>query len=333
MDPVIGDLFAVMHNEDDTVVIISIRVIGLNRKDKWILVCHSKILDSLVESNNDSELLSAVRYASRYTEFRGCPRCGAAAQPNSCFCTPWTTSTELSRAPENRRVVFDTKFAGIYNGIAQSAAAGTDGILRKLPGISRTSSETQWDEDQLSSSLTTLSMLMQRALVLYVPAPLSPVLEEFSLPTSQYRPALSWAAATGSDHNQARATSTLQSPTLPKSHVDCYVQASVDPVSETQLALQEKDRKAYERKLRNRDAALRSNLKRSQNYKKLTTGVQDRRTYIETLTATLEKSRNENSRLRHAVGLPPRDTNVLHQNKDLHHDQNSRLYDGYGTID
>jgi hypothetical protein len=333
MDPVIGDLFAVMHNEDDTVVIISIRVIGLNRKDKWILVCQSKVLDLLLESSSHSDLLSTVRSVSRYTEFRGCPQCGAAAQPNSCFCTPWSTNTELIRAPENRRIVFDTKFAGRYHGIAQSAAAGIDGILRKLPGISLSVSETQWDEDQLSSSQTTLSMLMQRALVLFVPAPLSPVLDDSSWPKSHSQPALSWTAATGSDSDRARPAATFQSSTRTKSPVDCHVPACVDPVADTQLALQEKERKAYERKLRNRDAALRSNLKRSQNYKKLTSDVEERRTYIETLTETLDNVRNENSRLRHAVGLPPRDTNGRKQTDDLYTSQIAGLYSGDGTHD
>jgi hypothetical protein len=68
---------------------------------------------------------------------------------------------------------------------------------------------------------------------------------------------------------------------------------------------EERARKAHARKLRNRDAALRSNLKRSQKYKQLVGDVEAGRIRLAALQSMQTQLLDENARLRAAAGMPP----------------------------
>jgi hypothetical protein len=172
MEPLTGDVLGVLRADENTVIIISSRVAGLNRRDKWVLVCTASEADAQFRSGNVSDISRAIRCATHFVDFRTCPVCHAPPGPDSCTCAPWNVVQDVSLADDMlRRSVFDMRFSGEYEGYVRSCSFNEESSSLELdPGVSKSVITLSLIPDQSEAISSFTRILIQADLARHVPA-------------------------------------------------------------------------------------------------------------------------------------------------------------------
>jgi hypothetical protein len=148
---------------------------GLNRKDKWYIVCSAVEANTHFCSGNVKDIASAIRYASHHVEFRDCPACGAPAGPHSCLCVQWEAVSDRSYEHLSKKEAnFKMRFEGNYESFIRSCYFDPiTSTLAIVPGVAQGLSLTSWVDDQATGVADMSRLLIQDGLAKYVPASLN----------------------------------------------------------------------------------------------------------------------------------------------------------------
>lgn len=163
VDPVNGDMLGIFFQGDLNVIVVSIRITGMNTKSKWVIFCDRKALIDGITCADTKHILAHTRHIQYSTEFRPCSFCGAPAVPNGCCCEMWMLVDEgrLYSTFLNPQATFELLFGGRYEGHSRTAIPSPGKGLMVLPGVRRLTQETGWASDQMAERNRISGMLLQ----------------------------------------------------------------------------------------------------------------------------------------------------------------------------
>jgi hypothetical protein len=334
-DLITGDSVILFRYSNNIVHVVCVRQNGLNRKERFAFLCKRESVQNAFRNGHFYISADAMIHVMHFSQYRQCPVCGAPAADVGCSCTQWQTFHDAMLRPKGLRNFSRMVSEGVYKSTARELTVDPDTTAKRLAtNPAYFCRPVQIDtifplEDTLSLSDLLLHAVQNR-LAANVPAPagctstrmeLRTLVEQnfdVEIPdqlvelhsTSLTDPKLLHNVSTVSLEPMIEVYGGGENseglyPGSSGGHFE-PPNSSTAPgtISRSQafaMLFEEKERKAYARKLRNRVSALKSNEKRRERYNNLVADVQNSRILVFSLREREKYLLAENMRLTNLV--------------------------------